>query len=80
MGMKKKGYTSFDEAFKAASTAYRAYLTEGPKCCCPVRLDEAKAIEDAKALGKKFDSAGGKAAVLRVQKIDIAWKTKVVWP
>ena len=80
MGMKKKGYASFDEAFKAGRTAYRAYLAEGPKCCCPVRLDKATAIEDAKALGSKFGTAGGKAAVMRVQKIGIAWKTKVVWP
>jgi hypothetical protein len=80
MGMKKKGYTNFDEAFKAGGTAYRAYLAEGPKSCCPVRFDEAKATEDAQALGKKFGPAGGTAAVMRVQKIGIAWKTKVVWP
>lgn len=79
MGMKqRKGSANFDEAFKAGRTAYRAFLTEGPRRCCPVRLDEATAIEDAKALGSKFGSAGGKAAVIRVQKIGIAWKTKVV--
>jgi hypothetical protein len=81
MGMKqKKGFASFNEAFNAGGTAYRAYLSGGPKRCCPVRLDEATAIEDATALGSKFGSAGGKAAVMRVQKIGIAWKTKVVWP
>jgi hypothetical protein len=75
-----KGYASFDEAFKAGGTAYRACLAEGPKCCCPVRLDEATAIEDAKGLARKFGSAGGMTAVMRVQNTGIAWKTKVVWP
>jgi hypothetical protein len=81
MGRKRqKGYAGFEEALKTAGTAYRAFLAEGPVCCCPVRLDLATAIEEAKALDREFRSVGGKAAVMRVQRRGIAWKTKLVWP
>jgi len=77
---REKGFASFDEAFKVAKTAYRAFLAEGPECCCPVRLDEPTAVEEAKALNREFRSVGGKAAVMRVQRKGIAYKTKIVWP